>query len=41
MAGVGRILGEAFHKKFNEDYLLKCIDIDVNEYYPEYLDGKL
>ena len=25
------MLGEAFYKYFNSDYILKCTDIDVNE----------
>lgn len=25
------MLGEAFHKQFGEDYILRCTDIDVNE----------
>ena len=31
MAGVGGMLGEAFHKIFRDDYELKCTDIDLNE----------
>lgn len=38
MAGVGGMLGEAFHSVFKDDYELKCTDIDVNEKWLEYLD---
>ena len=38
MAGVGGMLGEAFHKQFKEEYTLKCTDIDVNEEWLSYLD---
>ena len=38
MAGVGGMLGEAFYKVFNEDYKLKCTDIDVNEEWLTELD---
>lgn len=38
MAGVGGMLGEAFHKVFRNDYELKCTDIDLNEKWLEYLD---
>jgi dTDP-4-dehydrorhamnose reductase len=38
MAGVGGMLGEAFYKKFKDDYSLKCTDIDVNEEWLSYLD---
>ena len=38
MAGVGGMLGEAFHKQFKDDYTLKCTDIDVNEDWLSYLD---
>ncbi len=38
MAGVGGMLGEAFYKVFNEKYLLKCTDIDINEEWLSYLD---
>ena len=41
MAGVGGMLGEAFYKVFNEKYLLKCTDIDVNEEWLSYLDFRL
>ena len=32
------MLGEAFYKRFNYDYMLKCTDIDVNENWLSYLD---
>ena len=38
MAGVGGMLGEAFHKQFKEEYILKCTDIDVNEEWLSFLD---
>ena len=38
MAGVGGMLGEAFYKKFNKEYELKCTDIDVNEKWISNLD---
>jgi dTDP-4-dehydrorhamnose reductase len=38
MAGVGGMLGEAFYKVFNDEYELKCSDIDVNEDWLSYLD---
>jgi dTDP-4-dehydrorhamnose reductase len=38
MAGVGGMLGEAFHKQFKEEYTLKCTDIDVNEEWLSYVD---
>jgi dTDP-4-dehydrorhamnose reductase len=38
IAGCGGMLGEAFYKQFNEDYKLKCTDIDVNENWLSYLD---
>ena len=38
MAGVGGMLGEAFHKQFKEEYTLKCTDIDLNEEWLSYLD---
>ena len=31
IAGCGGMLGEAFYAQFNNDYELKCTDIDVNE----------
>jgi dTDP-4-dehydrorhamnose reductase len=38
IAGCGGMLGEAFHKQFQEDYTLKCTDKDVNEEWLSYLD---
>jgi dTDP-4-dehydrorhamnose reductase len=38
IAGCGGMLGEAFHKIFDEDYELKCTDIDVNEAWLSSLD---
>jgi dTDP-4-dehydrorhamnose reductase len=38
IAGCGGMLGEAFYKKFNKDYDLKCTDIDLNEDWLTYLD---
>ncbi len=38
IAGCGGMLGEAFYKQFNQDYILKCTDIDVNESWLTYLD---
>ena len=38
LAGCGGMLGEAFHSIFNNDYELKCTDIDVNEPWLSYLD---
>jgi dTDP-4-dehydrorhamnose reductase len=38
MAGVGGMLGEAFYKVFNNEYKLKCTDIDVNEDWLTWLD---
>jgi dTDP-4-dehydrorhamnose reductase len=38
IAGCGGMLGEAFHKIFNEEYELKCTDIDVNEAWLSSLD---
>ena len=38
LAGCGGMLGEAFYKKFKNDYTLKCTDIDTNEKWIEYLD---
>lgn len=32
------MLGEAFHKQFQEDYILKCTDKDVNEDWLSFLD---
>ncbi|RJQ26453.1 NAD(P)-dependent oxidoreductase [Candidatus Parcubacteria bacterium] len=38
IAGCGGMLGEAFYKQFNAEYVLKCTDIDVNENWLSYLD---
>jgi len=38
IAGCGGMLGEAFYKVFNHDYVLKCTDKDVNEDWLTYLD---
>jgi dTDP-4-dehydrorhamnose reductase len=38
IAGSGGMLGEAFYTQFNDDYELKCTDIDVNENWISYLD---
>ena len=38
IAGCGGMLGEAFYKYFNSDYIIKCTDIDVNEKWLSYLD---
>ena len=38
MAGCGGMLGEAFYRKFKENYSLSCTDIDVNEKWISYLD---
>lgn len=38
MAGVGGMLGEAFHEVFKKEYELKCTDIDVNENWLRFLD---
>jgi dTDP-4-dehydrorhamnose reductase len=38
IAGCGGMLGEAFHKQFKEDYILKCTDKDVNEDWLSFLD---
>jgi len=38
MAGCGGMLGEAFYRKFKENYSLSCTDIDVNEKWIRYLD---
>ena len=35
------MLGEAFYKEFNEEYKLKCTDIDVNEKWLSFLDFRL
>jgi len=38
MAGCGGMLGDAFYKEFNNDFELKCTDIDVNASWLSYLD---
>ena len=38
IAGAGGMLGEAFYNNWNDDYELKCTDIDVNETWLNYLD---
>jgi len=38
IAGCGGMLGEAFYKQFNNEFLLKCTDIDLNETWLSYLD---
>jgi dTDP-4-dehydrorhamnose reductase len=38
IAGCGGMLGEAFHKTFSTESVLKCTDIDVNESWLTYLD---
>lgn len=38
IAGCGGMLGEAFYQIFNEEYELKCTDIDLNEPWLSYLD---
>lgn len=38
IAGCGGMLGEAFHRQFNNDYILKCTDKDVNEEWLSFLD---
>jgi len=38
MAGCGGMLGEAFYKTFNEQYEIKCTDIDVNESWLSWMD---
>ena len=38
IAGCGGMLGEAFYKKFGNDFDLKCSDIDLNEDWLSYLD---
>ncbi|MBE0678990.1 MAG: NAD(P)-dependent oxidoreductase [Bacteroidales bacterium] len=38
IAGCGGMLGEAFYKKFREDYILRCTDKDVNESWISFLD---
>lgn len=38
VAGCGGMLGEAFYKQFNSDFILKCTDKDVNESWLSFLD---
>lgn len=38
MAGCGGMLGEAFYHQFNDSYILKCTDKDVNAEWLEFLD---
>lgn len=38
IAGCGGMLGEAFYKQFQNDFILKCTDKDVNEQWLSYLD---
>jgi dTDP-4-dehydrorhamnose reductase len=38
IAGCGGMLGEAFYRRFSDDYILKCTDKDVNESWLSYLD---
>ena len=38
ISGSGGMLGEAFYKTFNDEYILKCTDIDVNEDWLTYLN---
>ena len=38
IAGCGGMLGEAFYKKFKDDFDIKCTDIDLNESWLTYLD---
>lgn len=38
IAGCGGMLGEAFYKRFSDEYILKCTDIDINEKWLSYLD---
>ena len=38
ISGCGGMLGEAFYKVFQNDYILKCTDIDVNENWLTYCD---
>ena len=38
IAGAGGMLGEAFYKVFNKDYILRLSDIDVNENWINLLD---
>ncbi|MDA9550094.1 NAD(P)-dependent oxidoreductase [bacterium] len=38
IAGCGGMLGEAFHKVFDDNFILKCTDIDVNDDWLSFLD---
>ena len=38
IAGCGGMLGEAFYKIFDENYIVKCSDIDVNDDWLSFLD---
>ena len=38
IAGCGGMLGEAFYKRFKDEYVLRCTDIDVNDDWLSYLD---
>jgi len=38
ITGCGGMLGEAFYKQFNDDYILRCTDKDVNEPWLSFLD---
>ena len=38
IAGAGGMLGEAFHRVFKDDYILKCSDIDLNSNWLSFLD---
>ncbi len=38
IAGCGGMLGDAFHKQFNDDFEIKCTDIDLNAEWLSYMD---
>jgi dTDP-4-dehydrorhamnose reductase len=38
IAGCGGMLGEAFHEKFKDEFILKCTDKDVNDPWLSFLD---
>ena len=38
IAGAGGMLGEAFHRVFQQDFIIKCTDKDVNEDWLSFLD---
>jgi dTDP-4-dehydrorhamnose reductase len=38
IAGCGGMLGEAFHTQFQNDYILKCTDKDVNDEWLSFMD---